>query len=111
MCTYINDVTQLSMKKLKRKDEGTVKVPVFFGYLAQVPTYVNIKYALREYEHKFLWMKWRTYDYSIHVPYIEDASSAKEVQSNKLLQVRAAETRAMLEEEMRAWKEENDKHQ
>lgn len=111
MCTYINDVTQLSMKKLKRKDEGLVKVPIFIGYLAQEAIYVHIKYALREYEHKFLWMKWRTYSCSIHVPYIENASSAKEVQSNKLLQVRSAETRAMLEEEMRKWKEEHDKHQ
>lgn len=54
--------------KITKDVEGEKKVPIQLGYLSTEDTEAKITWLIREYEHKFLWWTWYTYDYGITRP-------------------------------------------
>lgn len=91
--------------KVTKSIEGEKKVPIRLGYLSTEDTEAKITWWIREYEHKFLWWTWHTYDYGISRPWFK-IDSAVEQRSNKLLNVRVDEIRARIDAKIREWKEE-----
>lgn len=91
--------------KITKSIEGEKKVPIRLGYLSTEDTEAKITWWIREYEHKFLFWTWHTYDYGITRPWFK-VDSAAEQKSNKLLNVRVDEIKARIDAKIREWKED-----
>ena len=81
-----------SVKVIKGKKEVQAEI----GLLESVKFPVSINWAIHIYEHKFLWWKWKTYDYFIQVPYINKSDymmSVHESNTNTMLEMIASNIR------------------
>lgn len=91
--------------KVTKGIEGEKKVNIKLGYLSTEETETKITWWVREYEHKFLWLKWYTYDWAIDRPWFK-VDSAAEQKSNKILNIKVDEVKSRIDAKIREWKEE-----
>lgn len=93
------------MTKRVKIIKGKKEVQAEIGILNTIKFPVVINWAIHIYEHKFLWWKWKTYDYFLQVPLIHKSKymmSVTESNTNTMLEMIASniqfEVRQKIEE-------------
>lgn len=86
---------------------GKKEVQAEIGLLETIRFPVVINWAIHIYEHKFLWWKWKSYDYSLQVPRINKSKymmSVTETNTNTMLEMIASNIQFEVKEKIEEMK-------
>lgn len=88
--------------------KGERKVNAEIGIIDTVSFVATINWSIHVYKHKFLWWRWKSYEYYLSVPYIQKSEcmmSVSEINTNTRLKMAATEERFKINEKIRELKE------